>query len=154
EIGGDDLSGKALAFADPNQDEKVKKLRSGFVKLRGVQVNAQRSPGQLRGCRIREGHTPGNRRGLTVAASGGKTSQPANRVTQGQTRPQSVQHRKHRHFLEIRIQTNHQDGADDAAVKSSAGLKGVQAENVAWICNVKIPVTENQPDFRQEQRGE
>jgi hypothetical protein len=45
EIGADDLSGEALAFADPNENQKINKFRGGFVKLRGMQMNAERSSG-------------------------------------------------------------------------------------------------------------
>ena len=42
-IGTEDLSGEALAFAEPNENQKINKFRAGFVKLRGMQMNAERS---------------------------------------------------------------------------------------------------------------
>src|ERR1700735_2817889 len=153
-ISGDDLSGKALPFADPNQNKEINKLRGSFVKLRGMQMNAQGSPGYLRGSRIRKHHAPGDRRRLAVAASRGKTTQAANSMTEWQSCPKSVHYREQRHFLKIRIQANHQDSADDTAVKSSAGLKGVQTENIARIGNVVVPVAQDEPDLGQKQRDE
>jgi hypothetical protein len=44
-IGAEDLSGEALAFADPNENQEINKFRGGFVKLRGMQMNAERSSG-------------------------------------------------------------------------------------------------------------
>src|SRR5271156_4122334 len=151
EISAEDLSGEALAFAEPNENQKINKFRGGFVKLRGMQMNAERSSSQLRRCRIGERNTPGHGRRFAVTASRSKTTQAANSVTERQSCRQRVHYREQRHFLKIRIEANHQDGSDDTAVKSSPGLKRVQAENVARIGLIIIPVAQNKPDFRQEE---
>src|ERR1700728_2592350 len=90
QIGANDLPGKMLPLGDPNQNKKIQKFNCRFIKLRGMQMNSQRSSGQLCGRRIRKCHAPGDRGGFAVTTSRGKTSQPANRVPQRQPRYASV----------------------------------------------------------------
>ena len=52
------------------------------------------------------------------------------------------------------VKNNRQHAAEKAAVESSAGLKRRHAENFAGIGDVIIPGAENQPDFRDDHRGE
>src|ERR1700691_5344653 len=80
EVRGDDLPGKALALADPNKNQEIEKLRGRFVKLGGMQMNAERRSGQLRGRRISENHAPSNGSRLAITTPRGKTSQTSDAV--------------------------------------------------------------------------
>ena len=75
-------------------------------------------------------------------------------MAEGQRGGANVERGQQRHFLEMGVQQNRQHAADDAAVKSAAGLKRGHAENFARIRHVKIPGAQDQPDFRDQQRNE
>src|SRR5271168_1526061 len=119
-----------------------------------MQMNSQRSAGQLLGCGICEFNAPGKRGGLAVTAARRETSQSADGMAERQACYTSIQHRKDGHLLKICVKKHGEDRAGNAAVKSSAGLKSGYAHNFAGIGEVIIPGAENEPDFRENQRGE
>src|SRR5580658_5373983 len=110
-VGAEHLPLESLPLAQPNENCKIQEFGAGFVELRWMQVNAQRSARDL-GCRgIRERDAPRNRRWLAVAAAGGEASQASDGVPERQCSPKSVKHGEKRHLLEVSVEKKRQEGA-------------------------------------------
>ena len=118
-----------------------------------MQVNVQRRAGDLRGGRIRERDAPGQRSRLAVAAAGGEAAQAANGVAERQ-RGGEMSSTEAAASSGNACRERCQHGADDSAVKCAAGLKRGDAENFARMRAVIVPIAQDQPDFRDDQRNE
>lgn len=154
EVSSEHLACETLAFGEPNEEQKIKEFGGGFIQLRWVQRNAQRSARDSTGDLAGEGDAPGQRRRLAVAAASREAAKTANGMAEGQSDCKSVQHGEHRHLLKMCVQDDCQNAAEKAAVKCSTGLKRLDTENFPGIRDVKIPSAENQPELRDNHGGE
>src|SRR4029077_4349313 len=77
------LAGESLAPRQPNDDQKIQKLRHGFVELRRMKRRVKRRACDLLGQFILKCDRPGRRCRLAIATTGEEAAQPATREALG-----------------------------------------------------------------------
>src|ERR1022692_4913270 len=75
-------------------------------------------------------------------------------MTQRNRRRRYVEDGKQRHLLEVRVQNNPENPAEQPAVKRAGRLKCLPAENLSGVCDVITPSAEDQPDLRYHKRNQ
>src|SRR3989442_7706082 len=81
---------------------------------------------------------------FSIATAGRETSKPPERMTEGKAGRESIAGAQRRHVTPPDVPGRHQKGADQAAGKNSSRLESVEAEDLAPVARVSIPLIDDE----------
>src|SRR6202050_3601560 len=145
EIGANDLAAEGLALADDDKNGEVAALGKGFVKLGGMEFDANGCADEARGDGIEKSDAPRLGGGFAVAASGHEAAEAADGVAEGKAGGVGIEECKGGHFGAPGVNHRHGNGAEHAAVEGAPGLNDAQRENFAGIAEVIGKVERDEP---------
>ena len=137
QVRAEDLAIELLALQHPHEHEEIRQFDCRLKQLRGLQGHVQRSIGDAVSNFTCESHAPPRVSGLSETASGGKTANSPDRMTDRQSGRECVTCRKRRHAVLADVPDRSDQRANQAPRENSPGLQGVQAEDV---CPMRICV--------------
>src|SRR5712692_5772699 len=81
---------------------------------------------------------------FAIAAAGRKTAKAPEHMTEGQAGRESIAGAQRRHVTPPDVPGRHEKGADQAAGKNSSRLESVEAEDLAPVAGVSIPLIDDE----------
>src|SRR5271154_4339312 len=148
EIRADDASGDAPLRAQPDQNAEIQEFGGGLVELCGMKRDVQRRAADPCRDRVGKGYSPRKGCRFAVAAARCEAAETADGVSQRNRRRQQIEDGEKRKLLKMRVQNYPHNAADEPSVEDPGGLESGDAENLARICGVVVPVAEDQPNLR------
>src|SRR6266446_6496961 len=91
-----------------------------------------------------ESNTPKVVSFFSIAAPGRKTSKSPEHMTEGEAGSESIAGAQRRHVPPPDVPGRHKKGADQPARKNSSGLESVEAEDLAPVAGVSIPLIDDE----------